>query len=55
MAVVPTDTDVTLRYEDTAVDRTGQDMTKLGAIGLVLLARGGFARPKSTPTRSSPE
>jgi hypothetical protein len=38
MVVVPTTTQVTLTYEDIAVDRTAQDMTMLGAIGLVVLA-----------------
>jgi hypothetical protein len=55
MVVVSTATEVTLTYEDIAVDRIAQDMTMLGAIGLVLLARGGLARPKSTPPPSSPE
>ena len=34
---VSTTTQVTLTYEDIAVDRTAQNLTMLGAIGLVLL------------------
>jgi hypothetical protein len=47
MAVVPTATEVTLRYEDTTVDRVAQDLTMLGAIALVMLVRGGLAWPRS--------
>jgi hypothetical protein len=42
MVVVPTATEVTLTYEDIAVDRTAQNLTMLGAIGLFTLARGGL-------------
>jgi hypothetical protein len=41
MVVVPTATEVTLTYEDIAVDRTAQNLTMLGAIGLVVLSRRG--------------
>ncbi len=46
MVVVPSATEVTLRYEDTPVDRVAQDLTMLGVIGLVLLGRG-LSRPAS--------
>jgi hypothetical protein len=44
MVVVPTATEVTLTYEDIAVDRTAQNLTMLGAIGLFALSRGGVGR-----------
>nr|MBA2438545.1 hypothetical protein [Acidimicrobiia bacterium] len=61
MVVVPTASEVTLTYEDIAVDRTAQNLTMLGAIGLFALSRGGLGKlsprkpEEEEPARQTPE
>ena len=59
MVVVPTDTEVELRYGTTSVEWLGWALTAAGVVGLVLLARAGAVpvpRPRSgTPSRAPDE